>query len=99
MICASFVFQQHTTNSDFTDLDDEIMARATANPGFLRKDKWLSHDGKTIKVDYYFNDAASLAEFRKDPVHLQAKRRYQEWYVGYRVEISEITYTHSDGKL
>jgi hypothetical protein len=50
-------------------------------------------------VDYYFIDAASLAEFRKDPVHLQAKRRYQEWYVGYRVEISEITYTHSDGKL
>lgn len=99
MICASFVFQQHTTNADFTGLDDEIMARAAANPGFVRKYKWLSPDGKTIKVDYYFKDAASLSEFRKDPVHLEAKRRYREWYVGYRVEISEISFTHSDGNL
>ena len=99
MICASFVFQQHTTNADFTGLDDEIMARAAANPGFVRKDKWLSPDAKTIKVDYYFKDAASLSEFRKDPVHLEAKRRYREWYVGYRVEISEISFTHSDGNL
>lgn len=99
MICASFVFQQHTTNADFTGLDDEIMARAAANPGFVRKDKWLSPDAKTIKVDYYFKDAASLSEFRKDPVHLEAKRRYREWYVGYRVEISDISFTHSDGNL
>ena len=99
MICASFVFQQHTTNADFTGLDDEIMARAAANPGFVRKDKWLSPDAKTIKVDYYFKDAASLSEFRKDPVHLEAKRRYREWYVGYRVEIRDISFTHSDGNL
>ena len=99
MICASFIFRQHTTNQDFKKLDDEIMLRAQSNPGFDRKDKWLSPDGKTIRVDYYFTDKESLQVFRSDEVHREAKKRYQEWYVGYRVEISEITYSHSGGNL
>lgn len=99
MICATFIFQQHTHNEDFVALDDEIMARANANPGFIRKAKWLSPDSQTIRVDYYFTDADSLQIFRGDEVHREAKRRYAEWYVGYSVEIAEITYQHTDGNL
>lgn len=99
MICATFIFQQHTHNEDFVALDDEIMARANANPGFIRKAKWLSSDSQTIRVDYYFTDADSLQIFRGDEVHREAKRRYAEWYVGYSVEIAEITYQHTDGNL
>ena len=99
MICATFIFKQHTHNADFVALDDEIMARATANPGFICKSKWLSPDGKTIRVDYYFKDSDSLQIFRSDEVHREAKKRYTEWYVGYSVEISEISYQHTDGNL
>lgn len=99
MICATFIFKQHTKNAEFVALDDEIMARANANPGFIRKGKWLSPDGETIRVDYYFTNAESLQVFRSDEVHREAKRRYAEWYVGYEVEISEITFQHTDGKL
>ena len=99
MLIASFVFRQHTTNQDFVDLDDEIMRRAQANPGFLKKNKWLSPDGKTIRVDYYFEDKASLQEFRTDEVHRVAKKRYAEWYEGYEVEITEVVHSYSDGKL
>jgi len=97
MIIASFVFRQHTTNQDFTELDDEIMARAKLNPGFVKKNKWTS--GDTIKVDYYFADKASLQTFRTDEVHRAAKKRYKEWYVGYEVEISEVIHSFSDGGL
>ncbi|MEY4320403.1 MAG: hypothetical protein RLZZ471_344 [Actinomycetota bacterium] len=99
MIVATFIFRQHTTNQDFVSLDDEIMARAVANPGFVRKGKWLSPDGKTIRVDYYFNDLESLQVFRSDEVHQIAKQRYAEWYDGYEVEISEVKATYGDGKL
>jgi hypothetical protein len=97
MLIASFIFRQHTTNQDFKDLDDEIMLRAQQNPGFIKKLKWTS--GETIKVDYYFADQESLQVFRTDEVHRVAKKRYQEWYVGYEVEISEVIHSFGDGKL
>jgi hypothetical protein len=99
VIVASFIFRQHTHNEEFVALDDEIMARAQANPGFVKKNKWLTPDGKTIRVDYYFSDKDSLQVFRADEVHRVAKSRYAEWYEGYEVEIAEITYSFSDGNL
>ena len=99
MLSATFIFTQHTNNQDFKVLDDEIMARAEANPGFKGKEKWLSPDGKQIRVIYYFETKDSLAEFSKDEVHREAKSRYAEWYDGYRVEIAEITGTWGDGNL
>ena len=99
MIVATFIFRQHTRNDDFVELDDEIMERAKANPGFIKNCKWLSPDGKTIRVDYYFEDRASLQVFRTDEVHRAAKKRYQEWYEGYEVEISEVFHSFSDGNL
>ena len=99
MIVASFIFRQHTKNDEFVAFDDEIMARANANPGFIKKNKWLSPDGNTIRVDYYFKDNESLRVFRTDEVHRAAKMRYAEWYDGYEVEISEIIHTFGDGKL
>lgn len=99
MIVATFIFRQHTSNADFVALDDEIMARAQANPGFIRKGKWLSPDGLTIRVDYYFQDKDSLQSFRSDEIHRIAKKRYAEWYEGYEVEISEVMHSYGDGKL
>ena len=99
MLSATFVFKQHTNNQDFKLLDDEIMRRAEVNPGFKGKEKWLSPDGSQIRVIYFFEDQQSLNVFSRDEVHREAKARYQEWYEGYRVEISEITGTWGDGNL
>lgn len=99
MLSATFIFTQHTNNQNFKVLDDEIMARAQANPGFKGKEKWLSPDGKQIRVIYYFETKESLAEFSKDDVHREAKSRYAEWYDGYRVEIADITGTWGDGNM
>lgn len=99
MLSATFIFTQHTNNQDFKVLDEEIMARAEANPGFKGKEKWVSPDGKQIRVIYYFETNESLAEFSKDDVHREAKSRYAEWYDGYRVEIAEIIGTWGDGNM
>jgi heme-degrading monooxygenase HmoA len=99
MLSATFIFKQHTNNQDFKLLDDEIMSRAQVNPGFKGKEKWLSPDGSQIRVIYFFEDQQSLNVFSRDEVHREAKARYQEWYEGYRVEISEITGTWGDGNL
>lgn len=99
MLSATFVFRQHTDNPDFRKLDDEIMRRALANPGFKGKEKWLSPDGTQIRVIYYFETKESLAEFSRDEVHREAKSRYAEWYDGFRVEIAEITSSWGDGNL
>lgn len=99
MLSATFVFKQNNAEGDFRKLDDEIMARAEANPGFKGKEKWLSPDGTQIRVIYYFETNESLAEFSKDDVHREAKRRYAEWYDGYRVEIADITGTWGDGNM
>jgi heme-degrading monooxygenase HmoA len=99
MLTATFVFKLNNTDGDFKELDDEIMRRAEANPGFKGKEKWLTPDGSQIRVIYYFDTKESLAEFSRDEVHKQAKARYAEWYDGYRVEIAEITGTWGDGNL
>ena len=99
MLTATFIFKQNNSAGDFKKLDDEIMERAKATPGFKGKEKWLSPDGTQIRVIYYFETKESLAEFSKDEVHRQAKARYAEWYDGYRVEIAEISGTWGDGNL
>ena len=99
MLTATFIFKQNNSGGDFKKLDDEIMERAKATPGFKGKEKWLSPDGTQIRVIYYFETKESLAEFSKDEVHREAKARYAEWYDGYRVEIADITATWGDGNL
>lgn len=99
MITATFVFKHNNSNGDFKKLDDEIMSRAEANPGFKGKEKWLSPDGSQIRVIYYFDTQESLSNFSRDEVHREAKLRYAEWYDGYRVEIAELTGSWGDGNL
>lgn len=76
-----------------------ISASAEANPGFKSQEKWLSPDGKQIRVIYYFDDSASLKAFARGKVHQEAKARYAEWYDGYRVEIAEITASWGEGRI
>jgi heme-degrading monooxygenase HmoA len=99
MLSATFIFKHNNSDGDFKKLDDEIMLRAEANPGFKGKEKWLSPDGSQIRVIYYFEDQESLSIFSRDEVHREAKRRYAEWYDGYRVEIAEISGTWGDGNM
>lgn len=63
--------------------------------GFVQKKKWLSPDGHSINVVYYFENREALTELMRFEPHREAKQRNQEWYSEYLVEIYEITGSYS----
>lgn len=94
MIAASFQFRQFRTDAEFEKLDREILEYCQKIVGFVEKKKWLSPDGGLINVVYYFQNRESLRELMTFEPHREAKKRNQEWYSEYLVEIYEITGTY-----
>lgn len=99
MLSAAFIFEDGNLTEEFFALDRLIEEAAEANPGFVGKESWLSPDGTRRNSTYYWKDKASLAEFSRHPKHLEAKKRYREWYKGFHVVISEITKSYGDDTL
>jgi hypothetical protein len=95
VIAASFQFRQYRSDSEFEQLDSKIMEFCEHIAGFEHKKKWLSPDGDSINVVYYFANRESLTELMRFEPHQEAKRRNQEWYSEYLVEIYEITGSYS----
>ena len=90
-------FQRESLNEEFFALDALIEEAAQDNPGFAGKDSWVSTDGGRRNSIYYWNDQVSLSAFSRHPKHLEAKMRYQEWYGGFHVVVSEISKAYGDG--
>ena len=97
MISASFIFSQTEVTEEFLELDAMIARAAEATDGFLGKENWVSEDGTKRNSIYYWRDGTALAPFTRHPLHLEAKRHYQEWYGGFHVVISEVTKSYGDG--
>jgi hypothetical protein len=52
-----------------------------------------------MSVVYYFETQEALRAFSRDETHLEAKRQYTRWYEAYRVVISEVISSHSEGTM
>lgn len=96
MFAAKFVFCQYREDEEFERLNDAILEAAESNPGYRGREKWRNGDGDRAVV-YYWDSLEHLRSFARDPVHREAKSRYDRWYEGYRVEISRIVRTYGDG--
>ncbi len=99
MYKATFKFRISNEDGEFDRLNEAIDSAARANPGFVRKEAWSSVDGDIRSVVYYWDSLEALERFSSDPVHVEAKRRYREWYHGYAVEVAAIIRESGDGKL
>ncbi|MBT8401267.1 MAG: DUF4188 domain-containing protein [Rhodothermia bacterium] len=99
MYKATFKFRIHTRDDQFDLFNEAIDAAARRNPGFVRKESWVGSDGDDRAVVYYWDSLDALERFSSDPVHMEAKRRYREWYDGYAVEVAEIIRESGDGRL
>ena len=95
MIAASFQFEQFHSDAEFTRLDDEIMTFCEGIPGFIKKMKWHSPNGKTINVVYYFESQTDLQQLMKLDAHKEAKSRNAEWYSSYSVELYQVIAEYS----
>ena len=97
MISASFIFTETDLTDEFFELDAMIADAAEATPGFLGKEAWITPDGGKKNSIYYWEDSTALRAFSTHPLHLKAKKRYDEWYGGFHVVISEVTKSYGDG--
>lgn len=96
---ARFTFVPGEYDDEFHRLNDRIDEAAKDSPDFLRKEWWESPDGEALSVIYYWASLEALKTFSKHPDHIEAKRRYDEWYEGYEVEIAKLIDHRGDGRL
>ncbi len=96
MLSAQFIFETSTLDEEFFTLDALIDDAARENEGFVGKDNWVTEDGSRRNSIYYWNDEQSLRAFAMHPKHLEAKRRYQDWYSGFHIVISEVKKSYGD---
>lgn len=90
MICCSFIFTPGVYNESFYELDKQIADYAYSLDGFDRVERWQSNDGSTRNVMYFFQDMESVNKLASFSQHGIAKKRFAEWYHGYRVDIFEL---------
>jgi hypothetical protein len=67
--------------------------------GYRGVDRWVSPDGAKNSSTFYFDDMTSVSVFSTFPDHLEAKHKYQQWYQGCQIVISEVTASYGDGTL
>ena len=96
---ATFTFASGEYDEDFHRLNDLIEQAAENSPGFVEKESWISPDGTKRSIVYYWNSREALRTFSKHPDHIEAKRRYKEWYDGYKVVIARVLSYREDGGL
>ena len=95
----TFIFQKRQYDDDFHELNDAVDGIAKATSGYIGKEYWQSPDGQTLAAVYYWKTLEELREFSRSPVHLEAKRRYAEWYLGYHVVVAQVVRVYGDGNL
>jgi len=99
MFSAAFIFEPGTYDARFHELNALIGAAARATPGYLGVESWRSPDGSRANATYYWESLEALRQFSQHPHHLEAKREYQRWYLGYHIVISEVIRAYGDGSF
>jgi heme-degrading monooxygenase HmoA len=99
MYMAQFIFRPGNYDADFHKLDEAIDAYALTLPGFKGVERWVSPDGATKNSNYFFEDTETIKTFSRFPDHLDAKKNYSKWYLGYQVVISQVVASYGDGTI
>jgi heme-degrading monooxygenase HmoA len=96
MFSAAFLWEPGNYDAEFNELNAIIESAATSIPGYLGVECWASEDGTRKNATYYWDNLESLKALSMHPKHLEAKRRYSEWYRGHHVVISQVLKSYGD---
>jgi len=96
MYMVSFIFEPGDYDARFHELNALIDAAARATPGYLGVESWRSADGRRANATYYWSSLETLREFSAHPSHIEAKRQYRNWYLGYHIVIAEVVRSYGD---
>ncbi len=96
MFSAAFIWEPGIYDAEFNELSALIEAAANSTPGFLGVEEWKSEDGKRRNATYYWENLESLKALSANPKHIEAKKKYSQWYNGYHVVVSEVIKSYGD---
>ncbi|WP_224448182.1 antibiotic biosynthesis monooxygenase family protein [Haloprofundus salilacus] len=99
MYAARFRFRPGEYDDEFHRLNERVERAAESNSGYRGSESWVSPDGDERLVVYYWESLDALRAFSQHPDHLEAKRRYEEWYDGYEAAVFEVLRRYGDGRL
>jgi heme-degrading monooxygenase HmoA len=98
MFSAAFLWEPGNYDAEFNELNAIIESAATSIPGYLGVECWASEDGTRKNATYYWDSLESLKALSTHPKHLEAKRRYSEWYKGSPVVERVFAARSADGR-
>jgi heme-degrading monooxygenase HmoA len=96
MFSAAFIWEPGTYDAEFNELNALIEAAAVAAPGYIGVEEWKSEDGSRRNATYYWESLEGLKALSLHPKHIEAKKKYSQWYKGYHVVISEVVKSYGD---
>lgn len=80
----------------YADTAERMLALASRQDGFLGVDSARSGVGLTVS---YWRDLASIAAWRSDAEHAEARRRgREEWYADFHVRIARVEKAYAKGR-
>jgi heme-degrading monooxygenase HmoA len=75
---------------DYQEMAAEMLAAASAMPGFIEYKHYTSQDGERLTV-VKWQDEATLTDWREHTRHRVAQRLGRErWYSEYQIEVAEV---------
>ena len=91
--CFAVIFSYElSTNLDgYSDMDSRTIEVVKNIDGYLGYEKF--GDGKKNTFISYWKSMKSIDIWKKNPLHIKAKKKGPKWYKNYRVQIVEI---HND---
>lgn len=99
MFAVSFIFRPGAYDEEFHRLDSATQAIAESTEGFLGSETWWSDDRAVCNAVYHWANRRQLATFARAIPHRAAKARYDRWYDGYQVIVTEVRGAYGDGRL
>jgi heme-degrading monooxygenase HmoA len=75
----------------YSDMAQEMFARAQDAPGFISIKSFAADDGERMSL-VYWKDAETLAGWRNDERHRIAQNKGRDqWYEWYSIEVADVT--------
>lgn len=90
-----FVSRKSTDLEGYEEMDELVMKLATEQPGYLGYE--ASGDLKGGIFISYWESMEAIDNWRKHPIHIQAKAKATQWYTYYHTIISKVEYNRAYG--
>jgi len=87
-IIASFIYEKSSNLEGYEEMDRLTLKEVSNNNGYLGHEVF-TRDKKNIFISYW-KDFESLEIWKKNSLHIKAKKMGETWYKSYKIQISKL---------